>query len=287
MSITTLSSPYRLGLNPLWAALNQVSTGGVPIFARLPAAAVTPNWSDIWPGASLTAPIATRTLPTVGFTLGLVSDSANDAAAGSGATAVLVSYLDTNYIQQVWQAVPTGTSILVGPANALRVNSAQVVGAGAGGGNAGNIYIVDSSTSAPAGVPSTTTKVFDVIPVGYNTDGLGMYTVPAGFQLSILHINTGITNGTATTYEGRVRIGIALYSGNPPGGTLLPFQWVNIASPSDKTPNDDFRFDLPIVLTPGSELRFQGSSTPLGGEIVLTAEAIQTASPAITAQGNA
>ena len=274
MSIPALASAYRLGVNPAWAALNGVGTGAQPIFSRIPSAPVTGGTiADVWPGASLTTPILTRTLPVAGFTLGLVSDSANDAAGQSGALLVTVSYLDTNYTQQTTNIVPTGTAIVTTTiTNCLRINSAYVTSAGSGGANAGNIYVIDASTSAPSGIPSTTTKVFDVIPVGYNADGLGMYTVPNGYTALLSHITTGVTNGTATTYEGRVRVGIAIYVGVPGAGTLLPFQWFPIASPGSGTPNDDYRFDMPLEIPAGSEIRFQATSTPLGAEIVVVAE---------------
>jgi len=286
MSIPALASAARAGYSAAWGTLNAPTA--YPIFARLPAAAVTPNWSDVWPGASLTTAIPLVTLPTAAFTMGVVSDSANDTnTTGSGAWIVQVQGVDSNYNPVTANVVLNGQSIVTS-VSMMRINSAQVIASASGNtaNNAGNIYIVDSSTSVTGGIPSTTAKVFDVIPVGFNTDGLGVYTVPAGVQAELLHFNSGVTNGTATSYEGRVRVGVALWNGGPPpNGSLLPFQYAVVTSPSTVTPNDDFRFDLPPIFPPGSVIRFQGSSTPLGAELAITAELLLSTYPGITAQG--
>ena len=282
MSIPVLASAYRFGINPAWAPVNGFTSGGQTIIARLPTCQATPTWSDVWAGSDtgLTTPIYTRSLAAAAFTLAISSDSANDAPAGSGALVVQVQYLDANYYPQVWNATLNGQTAVTGaPTTCLRVNSVQVVSAGSGGANAGHIFAYDSSSALVSGVPSTPTKVYDIVPPGYNTDGLGCYTVPAnasgpGFYALISHLSTGVTTGTATSYNAKIRIGIALYTGTPGAGTLLPFQWATIAGPGTATPNDDFRFDAPPQLTPGSEIRFQAASSTAGAEVIVVAELI-------------
>ena len=219
MSITTLSSPYRLGLNPFWAALNQVSTGGVPIFARLPAAAVTPNWSDIWPGASLTAPIATRTLPTVGFTLG----------TGGTNTAVV-------------SAAVTSTTDLSGLANAINSQSAVTgIFATSTAGSAvlalsnsqgENIGIADFLDSGGGGATVTGSNAYTGLSVGavqtlQGTGGGTDSTVVGGMlQLNSPNIYSLTTTAAANTSSGFLTSTSAQFS------TLASVSSINIGSVS-------------------------------------------------------
>lgn len=283
MSVPVLASPYRLQINPAFFTANPGAVGQ-KIYARLPSAPATAAGpSDIWPGAALQG---IRALPASVFQIAVSSDSASDImTSGSGAWQVLVTYLDANYASQTALINLNGQTAVASGLNALRIQAAQIVAAGSGGANAGNVYVYDATATLTAGVPQTPAKIFAFVAIGYNTDSLGMFTVPAGYQAQILHVNTGVTSGTATVYTGRVRVGVALYSGAIGAGTLLPFQYAVLAGPGTNIPNDDLRTELPDILPPGSEIRFQGSTTAAGGEIILIAEILLIPYPAATSQG--
>jgi hypothetical protein len=283
MSVPTLTSPYRIGVSPAFVSAN-AGTTSTKIYGRLPSAPATASGpSDIWPGAAIQG---VRNLPTSVFQIAVASDSAQDIlTSGSGAWTVQIVYLDANYASQTLNVNLNGQTAVATGVNALRIQSAQVIAAGTGGVNAGNIYVYDATSSLSGGVPQTATKLYAQIATGYNTDGLGMYTVPTGYTAQILHVVTGVTNGTASSYNARVRVGAAAYSGTIGGGTLLPFQYAVIAGPGTTTPNDDLRSDLPETLPAGSEIRFQASSTASGAEVIVIAEILLIPSPASTAQG--
>ncbi len=291
MSVPTLASPTRVGISPDFWNANANATG-TKIYARLPSSpATSAGFADVWPGASLAAPALLRALPTVAFQIALSSDSAQDTlTTGSGAWTVQVVYLDANYTSQTANISANGLTAVATGLYALRIQSASVVSAGAGGKNAGNVYIYDATSSLTSGVPATTAKIYDVIPYdaingGWNTDGLGMYTVPAGYTAQILHVVIGVTTGTATAYNARVRVGAAAYSGTLGGGSLLPFQYAVLAGPSTTSTNEDLKSELPDTLPAGSEIRFQASSTAAGAEIIVIAEILLIPYPANTAGG--
>jgi hypothetical protein len=294
MSVPTLTSPYRIGVSPAFVSAN-AGTTSTKIYGRLPAAPLYSNafW-DIWPGACTPSkPQSVRALPTVSFSLAVVSDNAQDTmTSGSGAWQVTVNYLDSLLANQIVTASLNGqTAVAITTATGcLRINSAYISQVGNSGGNAGNVYLYDSSATVTGGVPQTAAKIYDVIPYdsvagGWNADGLGMYTVPAGYQAQILHVTTGVTNGNATAYNARVRVGAAIYSGAPGSGTLSPFQYAVIAGPGTSTPNDDLHSELPDILPQGSELRFQGMSSTAGAEVIVIAEILLIPAVPSTSQG--
>jgi len=286
MSVPVLASPTRLGLSPTWWTANPTCTA-VKIYARLPASPATASGpADIWPGASLAAPVLVRTLPATVFQIAVASSSVQDIlTSGSGAWTVQIVYLDALYNQATLNVNLNGQTAVATGVNALRIQSVQVIAAGSGGVNAGSIFVYDATASLTLGVPQTTTKIFAVVDVGYNTDGLGMYTVPAGYQAQILHVVSDVTTGTATAYNARVRVGAAAYSGTLGGGSLLPFQYAVISGPSTTSPPADLLSQLPDLLPAGSEIRFQGSSTAAGAEIILIAEILLIPSAPSTSGG--
>jgi hypothetical protein len=283
MSVPVLTSPYRIGVSPAFVGANSTTTS-TKIYGRLPSAPATASSiSDIWPGAAIQG---VRNLPTSVFQIAVASDSAQDIlTSGSGAWTVQIIYLDANYASQTLSVNLNGQTAVATGINALRIQSAQVIATGSGGVNAGNIYVYDATSSLSGGVPQTATKLYAQIAIGYNTDGLGMYTVPAGYQAQILHVISDVTTGTATAYNARVRVGAAYYSGTLGGGSLLPFQYAVIAGPSTTAPPCDLRSYLPDTLPAGSEIRFQASSTASGAEVIVIAEILLIPSSPSTSAG--
>jgi hypothetical protein len=255
-----LFSMNRNMLSASFEAKAQPST--VKLFGRVPSLGT--NLVDIWPQAIV------RTLPTSKFTLGIVSDSANDVnLTGTGAWLVAVTYLDTSYISHVavfatagtaaWVTTPLyldGVSYTTAITNAYRINAMEVIEAGSGGFNAGNIYGGDSSSTLSSGVPQTASKIFaqiSVSPSPMNIAEMGGYTVPIGGnqlsggyldssavyhpgilqlqpisgpqQLGVLAIYAAVTPASTTAFYDRVVMGISQYApaanaGN--GNGLIP-----------------------------------------------------------------
>ena len=97
--------------------------------------------ADVWTAGEASSPVATRTWPTAAAALSIVSGSADDAAAGTGARKVRVAGLDVDW-KQIEEVVDlNGTTPVNTTSEFLRVNFADVEQAGSGGVNAGEILV--------------------------------------------------------------------------------------------------------------------------------------------------
>lgn len=110
------------------------------------------------------------TFPSAAAVIAVVSDSANDAAAGTGARTVTIEGLDANWAEIEETVTLDGVTPVNTVAQFLRVNSAYVATAGSGAANAGTISATISGGA-----------VFGM-PAGQNRTALGHYSVPAGKQ---------------------------------------------------------------------------------------------------------
>ncbi len=104
-------------------------------------------------------------------TLNIVSGSANDASAGTGARTVRVEGLDANGNWAEETFTLNGTTPVVSTSTWLRVVRAFIVGAGSGGTNAGAITIKHNTTTA---------NIFAVIKAGRGMSMNAVFTVPTG-----------------------------------------------------------------------------------------------------------
>ncbi len=120
-------------------------------------------------------------------TLNIVSDSASDAAAGTGATSLLIKGLDANWEEVEITVAPNGTTPVITTQTFRRVNEVIVVGAGSGGANAGTITIKHNTT---------TTNIFAVITAGANKAQTATYTVPAGKWAAVVGAKATVNHAT-------------------------------------------------------------------------------------------
>ncbi len=119
---------------------------------------------------------------TAATSLEIVSGSANDAAAGTGARTVTIAGLDANFAEVSQTVTLNGIAAVAIPTQLYRIQSALVVTAGSGGFNAGDITIRDAGAG--------TTRA--LLPLGYGITRQSQFTVPAGFTLQIISILTCI-----------------------------------------------------------------------------------------------
>lgn len=176
---------------------------------------------DVWAGAQLGLinDVDHRFIPkpAAAVAMEVVSDSANDAAAGTGARTVVIAYLDGAYTAKTATITLNGTTPVAMPENVLRVNSMVVAAVGTfGSNNAGNI-----SVRAAGGLGAT----YNYMPAGIGISRSSMYTVPAGFSFDILSlvlsINRVDTQNRWATYSlciqnsaGRLLKGLELSNGS-------------------------------------------------------------------------
>jgi hypothetical protein len=188
-----------------------VSLGRVPNVRRVAALGNNPSIDtasaeDVWTGGGF-YPYMT----SAGF-LEVVSSSASDAPAGTGAGSLLVNGLDGNYVEQSETVSLNGLTAVALTKTYLRINSAFIASAGSNRTNVGDISIRSSGGGT----------VRSIVPAGYGTTRQSIYTVPAGHTLSEISFLSSInrTGGGVVRYAT-----VATYSGNPLGFYRLPLEF--------------------------------------------------------------
>lgn len=167
---------------------------------------------DVWAGADLGTlnSIDHKYIPkpTAAVAMEVVSSSANDTAAGTGARTLSITYLTGDYTQKTTVIALNGTTPVAMPENVLRINSAVVATAGAatnqGTANAGNISI-----RAAGGLGAT----YSYMQAGTSIARSSMFTVPAGFQFDILSMYTSINRTDTNVRFGSFTLCIANSAG--------------------------------------------------------------------------
>ncbi len=165
---------------------------------------------DVWSGGGLYPWMTGATA------LEIVSASADDASAGTGARTVLINGLDAAWAEVAQTVTLNGVTAVAIPASLYRINGAVIMSAGTGGVNAGALTIRDAGGG--------TTRA--LIPLGYGITRQSQFTVPAGYTLqvisSLFSINRPSTARDATvavffqTSTGVVRLPLELsVDGNP------------------------------------------------------------------------
>lgn len=175
---------------------------------------------DIWPGGGLYPWLAVST------SLEIVSDSALDTAAGTGARTISVACLDANYLEIPQTITLNGLTAVPIPLACLRINGLALLTAGTGRINAGTISVRDSGGGT----------VRSIMPVGYGVARQSIYTVPAGYTLQVtsIYIAGLAATGAATNFDASTFIQASS------GG----------------------RYILPITITTGSGGVYRHDSTP-------------------------
>lgn len=156
--------------------------------------ATTPE--DIWGGGGLFPYQATAQ------TLEVVSDSANDTAAGTGARSVVVIGLDSNWAQITEVVTTSGTTPASTTHAFLRVNAFRIVTCGSAGSNAGTVTLRVAGAGATQGLMNP-------------LEGQCMravYTVPAGFTGFLLDcfvaiVRAGTNESVEFAFQARTNMG--------------------------------------------------------------------------------
>lgn len=161
---------------------------------------------DIWANGG------TYPLITTPVTLEVVSSSASDTAAGTGARVVALACLDANYVEVVHMVTLNGITPVSLPSTVVAINVGQVVSAGSGATNAGIITIRDAGAG--------TTR--SLIPIGTSQTRKAVFTVPAGHTLHVTHFLTSLnrSQGNITNYA-TVGLGTITQA----GVRRLPFEY--------------------------------------------------------------
>lgn len=123
----------------------------------------------------------------------IVSDSANDAAAGTGLRTVLIGYLDANYAPKTTVLTLNGTTPVAFPETVRAIN--LVVRSTSGtfrGTNIGNISIRDTGGLG---------KTYSYMLAGIGFAQSSNYTVPAGYTLLVYSILFSVNSVDTTARQ--------------------------------------------------------------------------------------
>ena len=182
-----------------------ISSGGatarIATLGNNPDIDTTSQPEDVWAGAELGTlnGVDHRFIPKpqVAASMEVVSDSANDAAAGTGARTIIVTYLDASYTQKTVVVTLNGVTPVAIADPIMRINGVVVVTAGTfGGNNIGNI-----SVRAAGGLGAT----YSYMLAGHGIARSSLFTVPAKLQADILSLFVSInrvdTSARAATFS--------------------------------------------------------------------------------------
>ena len=127
------------------------------------------------------------------FSLEILSDNANDTAAGSGARTVSITGLDENWEEQIVTVSLNGTSAVAIDGSWMHVNTAQVVTCGtAFDSNTGDLTIrLASGGDTQASIVA-----------GRGRTQLSNYTVPAGWTAYLLRERISVDSNSRIDFRG-------------------------------------------------------------------------------------
>ncbi len=183
--------------------LLEVSLGNIEnyeledIFGYNPDINIGTTPEDVWFNGGIYTGFPTNTPETVD----VLSSSANDTAAGTGARTVRIFGLKTNTSEEYESEdiILNGTTPVTSVDVWYRVNKIVVLTAGSSEENEGNITVRQTTTTA---------NVFAVAPVGANNSLLCVYTVPYNKTGALLGLSCKMArnNGSAGSAEGSLRV---------------------------------------------------------------------------------
>jgi hypothetical protein len=186
--------------------------------------------------------------PVAAETWEIISDSLNDAAAGTGAQAIFIVSLDENYEEQGQVVILDGTNAVTLTGTHIRSDQSTVIAAGSLGFNEGTLTIRDAS--------STDTRSTVLPEISESQDG--RVTVPAGKTGYLFDINPWFPKNE----DGAVQTKIKPEGADSAIITSLTFPFYQNA------------FNIPITaktqIPEKTDGWFDAKSTNIGAEVIVT-----------------
>jgi hypothetical protein len=170
---------------PIMLLSRKATLGTIPNLTRAAVYGHTPTPAantDTWEGAGLYPFQSTATV------LEILSASANDTAAGTGARTFTLSGLDANFNPVSEVLTMAGVTPVQTTKSYIRVNSLTIATAGSGGVNAGDVTLRVTGAGATQAIARA----------NYGFAKSAIYTVPTGFQLLVTDLLFGVAgNGNS------------------------------------------------------------------------------------------
>ena len=187
--------------------------------------------------------LGTHVLPTTAAAVSVVSSSANDAAAGTGARTLEVQGLDANYNLQTSTITLNGTAaVTTGSDTYLRVFRMRVLTAGTGETNAGAI------TASIGGSDIAQIKA----EVGQTL--MGVYTVPAGHNVYLTKFQASLSKNQEAQVQLRTKAA-------DDGAWQVKGQFGTFAN------TVEYEYTVPLLITQKTDIQFRakaGATSEMG-----------------------
>lgn len=206
---------------------------------------MTTSENDLWSKAGI------YTFPTVSTSMAVVSSSADDTLAGTGAQIVTIYYLDDTWTSKTSTVALSGLAYSTAtPTNIYRINGFRVTSAGTGCKAAGNISLVDLTTKA---------ITYGYITAGFTRARNSVYTVPANKTLYIVAGAVSYGYATNQTHYARISIKVTENEGVRTPCIFYPAWETVVSNSSASTPEV-----IPFKVSEKVDLKVSGISTFTG-----------------------
>ena len=183
------------------------------------------------------------------------SSSTDDTVAGTGARTVKVSGLDSDY-DEVSVTVNMNGQSGVSLGTFTRVNRIEVLTAGSGGANAGNLH-VGSEASPTVGVPATT---YAYVTAGDNQTLMALWTVPRNYTAYVTQ-----TDITVATTQNNKYCTVSLVA-RPFGGVFnVKDRFVKAESSVHQV------YNFPLKFEEKTDIEFRAIGDSAGADIAISA----------------
>lgn len=246
-------------------ALSRIAAGVVTGATRVNLKGLNPapttTFETVWGNSNLyTFLAANMASPTI------VSSSANDTAAGTGARTLTVSGVDSTYIAQTETVILNGTSTVALTKNYMTINSMAVATVGSGGVTAGNLTIVAGGVT------------HGYVQAGYNNDKSFIYCTSSTKGLLLYNLLIGEEAASAGGSRSQI-----LYVTNSVGGGIT-FTTSTIGLPTNAMLVRDFA--PPRYFPPKTQIQLQFLSAAATSTVTATGGAvlIDTTTPNISGE---
>lgn len=187
--------------------------------------------------------------PASASVMSVSSSSANDTSAGTGARTVRVTGLNSLFEPFVETVTLNGQTAVNTTTSIRRVNGVEVLTAGSGGVNAGDIYV--GTGTVTAGVPA---NKYGKIVVAQNRSLAAVYTVPAG-KRAMLENLTVVSQATSTS---TVTIRLVARATGAVFQTMKKFL-ITSAAGAVTIPNE-----IPLLFQPGTDIEVRATTSASG-----------------------
>lgn len=207
--------------------------------------------TDVWNVGGIYA------FPPAPVQMSIVSTSTSDTAAGTGVRTLVISYLDSNYKQQLTTVTLNGTTpVLTIPTDILRINKVWAGSVGSGGVAAGNITISNSSVT------------YARVDLGYTASRQAIFTVPGNLSGYLTGWNASCSATPGSTYvEFDLRT-------NSYQGILYPGVFVTQATIGVSASSFAQMLPTPIYLPPRTDIKLTVSRTVGTQDLTCTGDVV-------------